>query len=198
MNSAGVPPPTGPETVGLATDAEKRSGGVVGGAGRRTPVVPACAVAVAAATSTKRMVAAAAAAAITRRQLEVIRLALIAGTFHDGPGDAAWVECPQNVTPFSRQVNSYSYESSYEILAWRKCSYQGHQHHQPFTCQNAPGPCARRGRPSGRGVSPRAAGRPSRRRARRSPRRADPARLLVCLHRKLVAEARAARDRGSR
>jgi hypothetical protein len=36
------------------------------------------------------MVAAAPAAAITRRQLDVIRIALIAGTFHDGLRDAAW------------------------------------------------------------------------------------------------------------
>jgi hypothetical protein len=63
--------------------------------------------------STKGMVAAAAAAAITRRQLEVIRLALIARAFHDGPGDAAWVEYPQNVTPFNGRVNSHSYELSY-------------------------------------------------------------------------------------
>src|SRR5215469_13105280 len=112
MNSAGVPPPTGPETVGLAADAEAPSGAVVAGAVWRMPAVLACAVA----TSTKGRVAAAAAAAITRRQLDVIRLDLIAGTFHDGPGDAAWVECPQKVTPFNGRVNSYSYDLSYEVL----------------------------------------------------------------------------------
>src|SRR5215469_16813804 len=115
MNSAGVPPPTGPETVGLATDAEAPSGAVVAGAVWRAPAVLACAVAVAAATSTKGRVAAAA-AAITRRRLDVIRLDLIAGTFHDGPGDTAWVECPQKVTPFNGRVNSYSYDVSYEVL----------------------------------------------------------------------------------
>src|SRR5215469_3878769 len=106
---APFPPVTGPVTEGLAAE----------GRGRRAPA--ACADA-AATPSRDPMVTAAAMRASQRRVLVMLRTALIAGTFHDGPGlRGLWprrVREKGNATtdagqaPFSR--------NSYGILADRE------------------------------------------------------------------------------